>query len=207
MKGTFDIRKGNEWKEDIVNHKMIVKNIEVFEKIVPMFLSFSKQYETSEIKSIFEYCRNQNGTFNFAALGRLRTLTNIVYNDDIKRLDLPIKEFMEDAYVFSDKQTVKKAELDAFIKDFAMRYALRASTNVIIINRAQMTMKTIEDTLSRIFRCLINISRPNKAGDIEMSRVELLWKKKEFYNSTDHNNNIFILPEFLETTVDTIEVS
>ena len=27
MKGTFDIRKGNEWKEDIVNHKMIVKNI------------------------------------------------------------------------------------------------------------------------------------------------------------------------------------
>ena len=207
MKGAFDIKKGDDWKEDINNHKMIVKNIEVFEKIVPMFLSFSKQYETSEIKSIFEYCRNQNGTFNFAALGRLRTLTNIVYNDDIKRLDLPIKEFMEDVYVFSDKKTVKKAELDAFIKDFAMRYALRASTNVIIINRAQMTMKTIEDTLSRIFRCLINISRPNKAGDIEMSRVELLWKKKEFYNSTDHNNNIFILPEFLETTVDTIEVS
>ena len=81
MRGAFEIKKGDKWKDDLNNHKMIVKNIEVFEKIVPLFLSLSKQYEIPEIKSIFEYCRNQNKTFNFAAIGRIRTLTNILYND------------------------------------------------------------------------------------------------------------------------------
>ena len=206
MKGLFEINKGDEWREDITNHKMIVKNIEVFEKIVPLFLSFSKQYEIADIKDIFEYCRNENGTFNFAALSRLRTLTNIVYNDDIKRLDLPIKDFMIESYKLSEKKTVKVSEIDSFIKNFAMRYALMASTNVIIISRAQLTMKTIEDIFSRIFRCLINVSRPTKSGNVDLSRIEILWKKKEFYNSTDHNSDVFILPEFLETNVDVINV-
>ena len=81
-----------------------------------------------------------------------------------------------------------------------------ASTNVIIISRAQLTMKTIEDIFSRIFRCLINVSRPTKSGNVDLSRIEILWKKKEFYNSTDHNSDVFILPEFLETNVDVINV-
>lgn len=206
MRGSFEIKKGSDWKEDVNNHKMIVKNIEVFEKIVPLFLSFSKQYEIKDIKDIFEYCRNSGGSYNFAAIGRLRTLTNIMYNDDIKRLDLPIKEFMEETYKFSERKKVKKHELDAFIKDFSLRYAIKASTSNIIISKAQLTMKTIEDIMSRIFRCLISTSRPSKNGDIEMSRVELLWKKKEFYNSSDHNSDVFILPGFLETTVNTLDV-
>ena len=129
-----------------------------------------------------------------------------MYNDDIKRLDLPIKEFMEETYKFSERKKVKKHELDAFIKDFSLRYAIKASTSNIIISKAQLTMKTIEDIMSRIFRCLISTSRPSKNGDLEMSRVELLWKKKEFYNSSDHNSDVFILPGFLETTVNTLDV-
>ena len=207
MRGAFEIKKGDKWKDDLNNHKMIVKNIEVFEKIVPLFLSLSKQYEIPEIKSIFEYCRNQNKTFNFAAIGRIRTLTNILYNDEIKRLDLPIKEFMESTYKLTEQKSIKKQEIDLFIKNFAIQYATKASSNIIHIGLAQITMKTIEDTLNKIFRCLVNCSRPNKKGMVEMHRVELLWKKREYYNSKDLNSSIFMLPEFLDTNVDVIEIN
>ena len=46
----------------MTNEKMIVKNIEVFEKVVPLFVSMSKQYTTDTIKEIFESCRRKNGT-------------------------------------------------------------------------------------------------------------------------------------------------
>lgn len=205
MGGKYEIRKGTSWKEDMNNHRMIVKNIEVFEKIVPLFLSFSKQYEISEIRDIFEQCRNTNGSYNFAAIGRIRTLVNILYNDEIKRLDLPIKEFMNEAYEFSEKKKVRKAEIDRFIGDFARRYALRASKGDIIISAAAITMKAINDTLHKIFRCLIDVSKP-KNGAVTMSRVQLLWKKREYYNSTDHTNDILILPEFLDAAVEVQDI-
>ena len=205
MGGKYEIRKGSSWKEDMNNHRMIVKNIEVFEKIVPLFLSFSKQYEISEIRDIFEQCRNTNGSYNFAAIGRIRTLVNILYNDEIKRLDLPIKEFMNEAYEFSEKKKVRKAEIDRFIGDFARRYALRASKGDIIISAAAITMKTINDTLHKIFRCLIDVSKP-KNGAVTMSRVQLLWKKREYYNSADHSNDILILPEFLDAAVEVQDI-
>ena len=53
MSGKYDIRKGDEWRDDVQNHKMIVKNIEVFEKVVPIFTSLSKQYRICDIKEIF----------------------------------------------------------------------------------------------------------------------------------------------------------
>ena len=205
MKGTFDIRKGNEWKEDIVNHKMIVKNIEVFEKIVPLFLSFSKQYEVKEISEIFEYCKNPNGSYNFTAIGRIRTLVNILYNDNIQRLDLPIRDFMLKVYDFCQQKKVRKIELDRFIKSYAMQYATKASSSTVLINVSQITMKTIEDIFSKIFRCLVNTSKP-KNGYIELNKVELLWKKREYYNSTNHNDSIYILPNFMEATIETTNI-
>ena len=205
MKGTFDIRKGNEWKEDIVNHKMIVKNIEVFEKIVPLFLSFSKQYEVKEIREIFEYCKNPNGSYNFTAIGRIRTLVNILYNDNIQRLDLPIRDFMLKVYDFCQQKKVRKIELDRFIKSYAMQYATKASSSTVLINVSQITMKTIEDIFSKIFRCLVNTSKP-KNGYIELNKVELLWKKREYYNSTNHNDSIYILPNFMEATIETTNI-
>ena len=134
-------------------------------------------------------------------------LPDMEYDDDeIKRLDLPIKEFMESTYKLTEKKSIKKQEIDLFIKNFAIQYATKASSNIIHIGLAQITMKTIEDTLNKIFRCLVNCSRPNKKGMVEMHRVELLWKKREYYNSKDLNSSIFMLHEFLDTNVDVIEV-
>lgn len=66
-------------------------------------------------------------------------------------------------------------------------------------------MKTINDTLHKIFRCLIDVSKP-KNGAVTMSRVQLLWKKREYYNSTDHSNDILILPEFLDAAVEVQDI-
>jgi hypothetical protein len=198
LRGTFDIRKGNEWKEDITHNKMIVKNIEVFEKVVPIFVSLSKQYRVCDIKEIFEYCRNKNGTFNFSAINRIRLLVNILYNDKYGRLDLPINEFMKKAYEFSDLVKVHKGELNKFLINFANEYAMRESTNEIVILRSEMTMKELVNTFEKIFKCLIKISRPNKEGIIEMERVELLWQEKEYYTNANLSDKLYILSEFLD---------
>ena len=197
LKGSLELKKSDCWKEDITNKKMYVKNIEVFEKVVPIFISMSKQYTIDDIRDIFEYCRNKNNTFNFAAINRIRLLINLCYNDKNKRLDLPIKEFMQKAYEFSDLKTVKKSELNKFISNFSKEYAIKESSNDILIPIAMMTMDTLVKTFDKIFKCLIKTSRPNKQGFIEMERVELLWKEKEYYNSQNQNEKIFMIEEFL----------
>ena len=202
LRGKFDIKKGSEWKEDLTANKMIVKNVEVFEKVVPIFISLSKQYEMDNIKKIFEYCRNKNGTFNFAAIGRIRTLVNLVYNDKNERLDLPIKEFMVQAYNFADLGKVHKNDLMNFIRDFTIKYANRASTDTIKINVAAMTMEAMEEKFTQIFKCLVKCSRPNRQGKIEMERIELLWAERQTLEQSisDSVDNFFIT-DFLDGTL------
>jgi hypothetical protein len=178
LRGKFDIRKGNEWKEDLSSYKMIVKNVEVFEKVVPIFISLSKQYEMDKIRDIFEHCRNKNGTFNFAAIGRIRTLVNMVYNDKNERLDLPIKEFMTEAYSFSDLGVTTRTDFMNFLRDFTIKYATRASTDKINITVAAMTMDDMLKKFEQIFKCLVKCGRVNKMGRFTMERVELLWPER-----------------------------
>ena len=197
LAGKLDIRKGQEWRDDLTNNVMYVKNIEVFEKVVPIFLSFSKQYDVEQIRQIFDYCRNKGGSFNFAAIKRLRTLVNIVYNDKNRRLDLPIKDFLIAAYEFSDRGTCKVVELENFIKDFSIKYAQNESNKTILIERSILTVKALIDKFTTIFKCLVNVSRPKKDKTVTMERVELMWKERDFYGSRDLNEHVFMLDEFI----------
>ena len=204
LAGQYDIRKGDEWKDDLTNKRLIVKNIEVFEKVVPIFISLTKQYDVPQIREIFEFCRQKNGTFNFAAIKRIRTLVNILYNDKHERLDLPIKEFMEESYEFSDYKQCKKKELDDFIRNFATRFAIKASTKDILIDRSILTNTDLREKFMTIFKCLVNVSRPTKDGTIKMERVELLWKEKEDkYNI--NMEKFYVINEFLNM-IDNCEI-
>ena len=140
------------------------------------------------------YC----GTFNFAAIGRIRTLVNMVYNDKNERLDLPIKEFMIESYSFSDLGVTTKNDFNNFIKDFTIRYANRASTDTIKINFAAMTMDDMVEKFEAIFKCLVKCGRVNRQGKFTMERVELLWPERTSMDETisDMIDNSF-LSEFL----------
>ena len=196
LAGKYDIRKGPEWKEDLSNRKMIVKNIEVFEKVVPICASLSKVYEMDQIRQIFEFCRNANGSFNFAAIGRIRTLTNILYNDKNNRLDLPIKEFMQEAYEFSDLGETTQMELMNFLRTFARKYAMKASSKDIPIQLAALTMEDLYNKFEKIFKCLVKVSRPNKQRKITMERVDILWKWRTDYTD-GMKDKIYIIEDFL----------
>lgn len=202
LAGKFDIRKGDDWKEDLINNKMVVKNIEVFEKVVPIFISLSKQYPVESIRNIFEYCKNKNGSYNFAAINRVRLLVNIIYNDRKERLDLPIREFMNKTYEFSDKKTVHKNEIQEFLIDFTKNYASRVSTNEIIVDRSELTMTMLKDTFEKMFKCLVKTTRPTKEGMVNMERIELLWQERERNTNININDHLFILDEFLENNVE-----
>ena len=189
MKGLYDIKKGPDWKNDELNKIMIVKNIEIFEKVVPLVVSLSKMFDISDIKEMFEHCR-KNNTYSFAAIRRLKSLCNLIYNAKLNRLDLPIDEFMKDSYKFVDdcpQGIVARTGLEQFIRDKARKYAEADSTEDIIITRSPLTMEALYEKLMEIFRCLINVSRPRKNKKnkknpneivVEMEKVMLMWDDK-----------------------------
>jgi hypothetical protein len=212
LRGMFEIRKGKDWKFDMSNSKLTVKNVEVFEKVVPFFMSFSKRYDCDQIREIFDHCRNKNGTFNFAAIGRIKTLVNLMYNDKNNRLDLPIKEFMEAAYKFSDLGAAKKSEIIDFCNEFAESYARKESKGDLVINYSLVMMDKLKDKFYKLFRCLVNVGKPKKkdGNRCPMERVELLWKEREDGNKVNNEKASLWLSDFLgidtihEETIDDI---
>ena len=197
LEGKYDIKKGNEWKEDILGRTMTVKNVEIFEKVVPLFVSMTRLYPVEEIKSIFEYCRKQSG-YNFAAIKRIRQLISIVYNNRQNRLDLPIKEFMDKTYEFSEAGETTKRDLNKFINDFALDYAKNASTDQIMVYLSPITMKNIQEIFMDIFRCLVDVSHSKRGGKITMTRVDLLWKERQEFGFRPDDERVFVLAEFLD---------
>lgn len=200
LDGKFEIRKGNKWKEDLTNMVMTVKNVEVFEKVVPIFVSMSKRYKIETIKDIFEYCKTKY-RYNFAAIQRIRTLINIMDSEENQRLDLPIHEFMEAAWNFAETETCNKLELEKFLVGFATRYAEQDSTVELLIANSPLTIKKLKTTFEHIFKCLVKCSRPGKDGLIHMEKQELLWKRKPVFGEDDPNDAIYTLEDFLDSVV------
>lgn len=195
MAGLYEIRKGDEWSENENTKVMTVKNIEVFEKVVPIFLSMSKRFEIPVIRDIFEYCKT-NGKYNFAAIGRIRTLINLVESDEARNLDLPIKKYMDACWQFADQAKSNKKELEQFISKHFNEYAVAASGGGVDIPESKLTEKRLRKVLERLFKCLVQCTRPNKQGEFEMTRQELIWEKKGFIKHG--GNEVVLLDDFLE---------
>lgn len=203
LKGEYDIRKGDEWKEDEVSKTMIVKNIEVFEKVIPLFVSMVKMYDVNDIKDIFASCLTKSGVYNFAAIRRIKTLANILYNDRLKRIDIPIKDYITDVYKFAqDNPKVKKVILDDFINHHSKIYAQGDSNDTIVITNSPITMETIKNSLTDIFKCLVSVSRPNKQKIVNLEIIELPWVSRDV-KEAEFLNNLGSLDFFL----DNIEVN
>ena len=195
MAGLYEIRKGDDWTENENTKVMTVKNIEVFEKVVPIFLSMSKRFEIPVIKDIFEFCKT-SGKYNFAMIGRIRTLINLIESDEARNLDLPIKKYMTDCWNFADKAKSTKDELKRFIGQHVNEYAELASGGGVDIPKSNLTNERLNKVLERLFKCLVQCTRPNKQGEFEMQRMELLWQKRGFIKPD--NMNIVMLDDFLE---------
>ena len=206
MKGSFEIRKGNCWKEDLNTNVMTVKNVEVFEKVVPIAISLSNRFTIPVVKEIFEFCRKPNGHFNFAALGRIRTLINIITNAKAHHLDKPMEDFMEKAYEISDKETINKVDLKKFIIDFCTKYAEKESSVQVLIARSELTIKKMVDTFEKIFKCLVKCSRPAQDGTITMERVEILWKTRE-EQMGDIIKSQYLIPSFMDQDIPTKDIT
>lgn len=71
--GASEFRKIYETGEDKSSHAVIeVKDLDVFEKTIPMVLGLSFNFSAKEIKNIFEGTRSESGRYNFSELRRIR---------------------------------------------------------------------------------------------------------------------------------------
>ena len=200
-KGKYEYKKGDDWTENVEEKTMTVKSIEVFEKVIPVFMSLYRMFSLEDIKSIFEYCHK--GSYNFSAIRRIRTLATIMYNEKRDRLDIPIREYMNDVNSFVDaheEDGVTKAELEKFINDFSVKYATRDSSAEIPILMSKNAMEEIQKSLMEIFKCLVDIGRPRKDKTMQLHKCELLWQEKndDVNKFNDAVARTFILGDMLD---------
>jgi hypothetical protein len=199
--GRYELIKSDKWEDDPINKKIYVKDMEVFEKVVPMFVSMSKLYEPVDIREIFNFCRNQNGTFNYAAITRMRTLINMVYNNKANRLDLPIQRFMEKTYEFAEQDECKRIDIDKFINKFAFEYMKAETTDMkTAIFLSEIVADQVKKSFKTLFDCLINTSpAKKKKGFVKLKKIELMWTTREEKETEIYKNqNVYVLAEFLE---------
>lgn len=210
LRGQFEIKKGNEWKEDVVARTMTVRNIEVFEKVVPIFMSLSKMFELDDIRAIFEYCK-RGEHYNFSAIKRIRVLANILYNDKRNRLDIPIKKFMQEVDYFIEERPhgAKKSDIDKFIQDFSLDYAKSESSKEIPVWLSVIAMQEIQKSLGEIFKCLVDVGRPKKNGLMSLKKCEILWQEKsdDIYKLTELDTKSFILGDMMDFDVESIDMT
>lgn len=199
LNGEFDIKKGDEWSENIRKRLMVVKNIEIFEKVIPLFVSMSKMYSVEDVKDIFYFCKKGN-LYNFAAIKRIRALINIVYYGKQNRLDIPFEEYMKAVYELSEEERTKQEMFD-FLQNETVKYAKINSSKEIDVEKSPTTMDTIKKILNDVLKCLCTVKRKNKK--IVLERNELIWKEKE--SDVDLANKQFELGDFLDNLIVTME--
>lgn len=199
LNGEFDIKKGDEWSENIRKRLMVVKNVEIFEKVIPLFVSMSKMYSVEDVKDIFYFCKKGN-LYNFAAIKRIRALINIVYYGKQNRLDIPFEEYMKAVYELSEEERTKQEMFD-FLQNETVKYAKINSSKEIDVEKSPTTMDTIKKILNDVLKCLCTVKRKNKK--IVLERNELIWKEKE--SDVDLANKQFELGDFLDNLIVTME--
>ena len=82
-----------------------------------------------------------------------------------------------------------------------------SSENVKIL-MSKITMERLEDQFTTMFKCLVNVSRPDKKGIVKLSKAELLWEKKT--DSVFNPNSVIdntLLDDFLNMMKDTTVTS
>lgn len=207
MEGKFDIKKGKKWDESVMDRTMTVKNIEVFEKVVPIFVSMSKMYDVDDIKEIFEFCKNGSGDYNFSAIKRIRLLINMIYNNKKNRLDLPIQDFMNKTYDFvyahteGDKASCRENEVNEFVIEFVQKYAAEESNDTVKILMSPVTIEDMRKSMLKVFKCLVDVGRPNKKREVKLKPVNLLWVEKEVkeaHRAAVEESKMYVLNEFLD---------
>jgi hypothetical protein len=68
-------------------------------------------------------------------------------------------------------------------------------------------MDMLKDKFKKLFNCLVTVGRPSKKNEnkCQLEKVELLWKEREWYGSTDLNDKVFILSDLLDIGEVTIQ--
>ena len=167
--GRREILIGKRWGVDDEGI-MRGKDLEVFDKVVPILLSLTKRYDLEDSKKFFTFCRNKNGTYNFSAVQRLRVLSNILFNKEENLLHLDIDRFMEDCSEFVKKKTVTKEEIEEFVNTHADAYLKN-------LECPEQTVEKTRKSFDQLFRVLVERKREN--GAYTITPVTILWQTRK----------------------------
>ena len=195
LKGSYEIFRGNDYKEERENNNLYVEDIEVMEKNLPIVLSLYKYYSIDTIKDIYKFCLDSKHTsINYAKLTRIRNFVNIEATKKQKRLDFPIMRFIHDAKEFAENNpTIDRSLLKQWLATYAARYA--NSVKNVVVNDIDY-LREIYELITSLFKVVI-VTTNTKGRNVMLEPFTLLWEQKQTLNSIygDINTQTFFLQE------------
>lgn len=201
VKGNYGIFKDDDikYREIRGENNLYVNSIEVLEKNTPIVLSLYRFYSIDTIKDIYDYCTDiKNSRINYTKLNRIRSLVNIEYNKQKKRLDFPIIRFIREAHAFANEHPkCSKNEILMWQATYACRYANNIEG---LVKEDDKYLEQMFSIIQDLWLVVINQSRPDKEGNIILTPVELTWERKDILKNIYGNENTKQF--FIETLAD-----
>ncbi len=176
LRGSYDIFRAREFKEDRIEHNLYVRDIEIINKNVPIILYLYKFYDIDTIREIFSFCVNiKTNAINYSQLDRIQRFIRIEANRRKKRLDFPVQKFIVEATDFANTHPeVAIHEIELWLGNYAAAYA-NAVPNVVVDDIKYF--EHIYDLIKKLWKVIITESRPSK-GKVKLKPFELIWRKK-----------------------------
>jgi hypothetical protein len=95
----------------------------------------------------------------------------------------------------------QESEINEFIYNFVQNYAKRESTKEIIITVSPVTIDEMQKSMKKVFKCLVEVGRPNKKHEVKIKLAELLWVErevKEAHRESVQEAKLYMLNDFLD---------
>lgn len=169
MEGKVETLVGPRW--GMSRGIMRVRDAEVFNKVIPIMLSLTKRYDLDDAKKFFTLCTDKKGNYNFAAIGRLRTLSNVLFSKEEGMLHVDVETFMNDCKEFIEPGEVTVVDMDDFLSRQLDRYMGRFQ-----ITYPDITKKKALRVIENIFKVFVNTKK--KGDTIAVEPVSIMWKTK-----------------------------
>ena len=207
LKGSYDIFRSPDFREDRIQHNLYVKDIEIINKNVPIILNLYKFYDIDTIRDIYRYCVNiKTNAINYSQLDRIQRFIRIESNRRKKRLDFPVQKFIKEATDYAkDNSETTVVAINNWVADRAAQYA--NSIKDVVVEDIKYFEHIYEILMTRLWKVVIIETKAGK-GKIKIKPFELLWEEKNKMENIygDAMTQTFFLQELMDNMDDSSDI-
>lgn len=194
MQGGYMVIKGDDYTEDHTNRILTVKDVDIFNIIIPILVSLNRFFHLNTVKLIFESCKTKK-KYNITALKRWRDFMILLSTSRNCYLDGFVTDYIHEIRELVDNNNVITKDLvDQFISSKAEEYINTHKSE----HKSEAIEENTRESFKKIFNCLVDVSRKDKQGNVKLNRRKMEWDTRDDERMKERNCNIYTADDLIE---------